>query len=154
MELIKAQILVAAGEPLPFTQDDVQIHGTALECRLNAEDPANQFQPVAGRIERLDLPAGTHGVRIDSGVVAGNLISPFYDSMIAKVIVHMDERHAVLHKMRRVMNELTVTGITTNRSFLLALLADANVIEDQFTTVYVEQEFLGRMQRQTEKAMN
>lgn len=154
LELIKAQILVAAGEPLPFTQDDVQIHGTALECRLNAEDPANQFQPVAGRIERLDLPAGTHGVRIDSGVVAGNLISPFYDSMITKVIVHMDDRHAVLHKMRRVMNELTVTGIITNRSFLLALLADANVIEDQFTTVYVEQEFLGRMQRQTEKTVN
>lgn len=142
LELIKTQILVAAGEPLPFTQDDVQIQGMALECRLNAEDPGKHFQPGAGQLNQLVLPSGTHGVRIDSGVVAGNLISPFYDSMIAKVIVHLDDRDAVLCKMRRVLAELTVQGITTNQAFLRDLLADPQVVSDQVTTMYVEQQFL------------
>lgn len=98
IELVKAQLAVAAGEKLAFSQADAAVKGHALECRLNAEDPANNFAPQPGQISQLLFPAGSLGVRIDSGVTAGSFISPFYDSMIAKLIVHLNDRDAVIAK--------------------------------------------------------
>lgn len=142
IELIKAQLTVAAGCPLPFQQADVAVHGVALECRLNAEDPAQHFQPQPGRIQQLNYPMGTLGVRIDAGVVAGSFISPFYDSMIAKVIVHGEDRTGVLSKMRRCLNELVVTGIQTNQPFLAALIAAPAVQAADYSTDYIQEHFL------------
>lgn len=144
LELIKAQILVAQGQDLPFTQRDAQVKGYAVECRLNAEDPAQDFRPAAGKIKQLDLPTGTLGVRIDTGVTSKSMVPPFYDSMIAKVIVHHQDRRQALAKMRRVIGELSVNGLTTNQQFLLELLEDPVVNDDSFTTAYVERDFLNQ----------
>lgn len=142
IELIKAQLTIAAGEPLPFAQADIHVQGTALECRLNAEDPQHDFRPQPGRIEQLIYPIGTLGVRIDAGVVAGSLIAPFYDSMIAKVIVHSNQRQTTLNKMRRCLDELMLTGVQTNQDFLAALLNTKAVADGTYTTTYIEQDFL------------
>ncbi len=122
IELVKAQLAVAAGEKLAFSQADAAVKGHALECRLNAEDPANNFAPQPGQISQLLFPAGSLGVRIDSGVTAGSFISPFYDSMIAKLIVHLNDWDAVIAKMKRVLGELEIEGIQTNQDFLKALI--------------------------------
>ncbi|VDG24179.1 acetyl-CoA carboxylase biotin carboxylase subunit [Lactiplantibacillus mudanjiangensis] len=142
VELIKAQVIVAAGEPLPFTQADIKIQGVAIEARLNAEDPAQQFRPQPGRIDQLLYPVGTLGVRIDAGVVAGSTISPFYDSMIAKVIVHSRHRATAIRKLQRCLTELSITGVKTNRHFLTALLDTTAVQTGETTTTYIEKSFL------------
>lgn len=142
LELIKAQVLVAANLPLPFRQADVHINGVAVECRLNAEDPHHDFRPQPGHIENLVYPMGTLGVRIDAGVVAGSTIAPFYDSMIAKVIVHGKDRQTIISKMRRCLDELLITGVQTNQEFLSALLKTKTVIQATYTTDYIQQDFL------------
>ena len=100
IDLIKAQIHVAAGEPLPFKQEDIQVRGAAIECRINAEDSSRNFQPSPGRIERLIVPGG-FGVRFDSHVYSGYTVSPYYDSMIGKLIVHQPTRHEAIECMSR-----------------------------------------------------
>lgn len=106
VQLIKAQIQVAAGEALPFTQDDIKVDSYAIECRINAEDPAHGFLPAPGTLRKVNFPFGTKGVRIDSGVEQGDTISPFYDSMIAKIIVHMPDKPQAVVKMRRELMNL------------------------------------------------
>ncbi|WP_047999622.1 acetyl-CoA carboxylase biotin carboxylase subunit [Lactiplantibacillus herbarum] len=142
LELIKAQVLVAAKMPLPFSQDEVQVNGVAIECRLNAEDPYHDFRPQPGQIKSLIYPMGTLGVRIDAGVVAGSTIAPFYDSMIAKVIVHGKDRKTAIAKMRRCLDELVLTGVQTNREFLSGLLTSEVVKQATYTTEYIQQDFL------------
>lgn len=142
LQLIKAMVRVAAGESLPFTQADAQVKGYALECRINAEDPANNFRPSPGTLQQLYLPDGTLGVRIDSGVTTGSTIPPFYDAMIAKLIVHLPTREETIVKMQRVLGECIVRGIAINRDFLQALLASPKFADAQYTTDYIEQEFL------------
>jgi acetyl-CoA carboxylase biotin carboxylase subunit len=142
LQLIKAMVRVAAGESLPFTQADAQVKGYALECRINAEDPANNFRPSPGTLQQLYLPDGTLGVRIDSGVTTGSTIPPFYDAMIAKLIVHLPTREETIVKMQRVLGECIVRGIAINRDFLEALLASPKFADAQYTTDYIEQEFL------------
>ncbi|ETY74411.1 acetyl-CoA carboxylase biotin carboxylase subunit [Lactiplantibacillus fabifermentans] len=144
LELIKMQIRIAAGEPLAVTQAEIQIKGCAVEARFNAEDPAKDFQPQPGRITQLHYPLGTLGVRIDAGVVVGDQISPFYDSMLAKIIVLQPQRSAALVKLRRCLQELTITGIQTNQAFLADLLATTKVQDATYTTAFIEQEFLKR----------
>lgn len=142
IELVKAQLMVADGQELPFTQADVAVKGHALECRLNAEDPSHNFAPRPGRINNLFFPAGSLGVRIDSGVAQGSFISPFYDSMIAKVIVHLNDRNTVIAKMNRILGELKINGVVTNQTFLKYLINTAEFNSGQYSTNFIENQVL------------
>ncbi|MCD2255701.1 acetyl-CoA carboxylase biotin carboxylase subunit [Lactobacillus sp. CC-MHH1034] len=142
VDLVKTQILVAAGEKLPFAQNDIQLNGYALECRINAEDPKRNFMPSAGHIDYLYLPTGGMGVRIDSGVYSGGEVSPYYDSMIAKFITHGDTRDEAIGRMRRILDELDIEGIKSNRHFQRKLLDDANFLAGKTNNSYIEQYFL------------
>ncbi len=121
IDLVKAQIRIAAGEPLGFTQDDIKINGHSIECRINAENPELNFRPSPGRIRGLHMPGGP-GVRIDSAAYQNFVISPYYDSMIAKLIVHAPTRDEAIMKMRRALAEFIVDGIETNIDFQLMLV--------------------------------
>lgn len=116
LDLIKEQIFIAAGEKLRFKQKDIQIRGHAIECRLNAENPEKNFMPSPGKIEYLHLPGG-NGVRIDSAIYSGYEIPPYYDSMIAKIIVYGKDRETAIHKMRSALGEVNVDGIITNLDY-------------------------------------
>lgn len=142
LELIKLQVQIAAGQALPFRQEDVQVNGVAIECRLNAEDPNYDFRPQPGRISNLVLPTGSLGVRIDAGVTNGSLISPFYDSMIAKIIVHGCTRQRAQQKMRRCLDELVVSGVQTNRQFLADLVDSPLVQTARYTTEDIQNQFM------------
>ncbi|QAR35456.1 acetyl-CoA carboxylase biotin carboxylase subunit [Latilactobacillus curvatus] len=137
IDLVQEQINVAAGLPLSFTQADVQSRGYGLECRLNAEDPANHFAPSAGTINYLYLPAGNLGVRIDTHLYSGYAISPFYDAMIAKLITWGATREIAIAKMRRLLSELIVSGIRTNAQFQQTLLIDPVFLDGTVTTDYL-----------------
>ncbi|MBA8823884.1 acetyl-CoA carboxylase biotin carboxylase subunit [Saccharopolyspora lacisalsi] len=110
VDLVAEQLRIAAGLPLSFDQDDVSLDGAAVELRINAEDPDNDFQPTPGNLSRLDLPGGP-GVRVDTGFVAGDRISPFYDSMIAKLICFGPDRDVALARARQALSELHVDGV-------------------------------------------
>ena len=142
VQLIKDQIIVAEGLPLPFTQKDIHLDSYAMECRINAEDPANHFMPTPGKIVKANFPFGTKGVRIDSGVKQGSVISPYYDSMIAKIIVHMPNKKQAVAKMIRVLKEFQIDGVKTNRQFLLDLVQDPGFQSDRFNNRYIETSFL------------
>ena len=116
VDLIREQIKVAAGEPLPFAQSDIQVRGHALECRINAEDPAADFAPDSGTI-RTFIPPGGPGTRVDTYVYSGWTVPPFYDSLVAKVIVWAEDRPSAIDRMRRALSETTVEGIKTTIPF-------------------------------------
>ena len=122
LDLVEWQLRVAAGEPLPRTQDELAISGHALEARIYAEDPARNFLPSTGRISHLAAPAESRHVRIDTGVRAGDAITPFYDPMIAKLIVWDADRPAALARMRSALEQFQVVGVTTNTEFLARLV--------------------------------
>ena len=126
IDLVKAQIRIAAGEPLPFRQEDVKLTGHAIECRINAENPAQNFRPCPGRISALHMPGGP-GIRIDSAVYQGCEITPYYDSMIAKLIAYAPTREEALMKMKWALAEFIVEGVDTNIDFQLNLIKDADV---------------------------
>ena len=121
IDLVQWQLRVAAGERLPFTQDQIAPRGWAIECRITSEDPRNGFLPSTGTIEYLHLPSGP-GVRWDGGVEAGSEVSLFYDPMIGKLIVHAPTREAAVERMRRALLELTVSGVETSRDFHLRMM--------------------------------
>ena len=123
IDLVKTQLMVAAGEKLPFTQSDIQIRGHALECRINAEDPRT-FLPSPGPI-KLWHPPGGPGVRVDSHVYSGYNVPPFYDSMIGKLIAHGDTRDTAIARMRNALAELVVEGIKTNTALHQEILQHA-----------------------------
>jgi acetyl-CoA/propionyl-CoA carboxylase biotin carboxyl carrier protein len=122
LDLVREQVLIAAGEPLSLSQDDVRFTGHAIECRINAEDPSNGFLPSPGRITGYREPAGP-GVRVDSGVENGSEISPLYDPMVAKLIVHGVDREHARRRMLRALDEYEIGGVTTLLGFHRALLA-------------------------------
>ena len=126
IDLVKTQIRIAAGEPLPFRQEDVKLTGHAIECRINAENPAQNFRPCPGRISALHMPGGP-GIRIDSAVYQGCEITPYYDSMIAKLIAYAPTREEALMKMKWALAEFIVEGVDTNIDFQLNLIKDADV---------------------------
>lgn len=115
VDLVKAQIQVANGGPLPFTQKDLRAKGHAIECRINAEDPANNFMPSIGKVSYLYLPVGNPGMRIDTALYQGQQISPYYDSMLAKVVALGNTRKEAIAKMKRLLEEIVLQGITTNQ---------------------------------------
>jgi acetyl-CoA carboxylase, biotin carboxylase subunit len=137
IDLIKAQIRVAFGEPLPFQQSDIVAHGAAIECRINAEDPAKNFQPSPGKIERLMVPGG-FGVRFDSHAHTGYTVSPHYDSMIGKLIVHQPTRREAIASMIRALDELRIEGIRTTVPLHRKILGHAAFVEGRIDTTFVE----------------
>ncbi len=136
-DLIIEQIRVAMGEPLSFTQDDIQPRGHAIECRINAEIPEKNFMPSPGLITHVHLPAG-NGVRVDTAIYAGYKIPSEYDSMIAKVIVHAPDRPAALQKMRSALDEMVITGIETNLDFQYQIMRHPVFCEGKADTGFIE----------------
>ena len=136
-DLIKEMISVAAGNPLSFTQDEVVSHGHAIECRINAENPVEDFMPCPGQIRFVHLPGGT-GVRVDSHVYQGYVISPFYDSMIAKIICHDLTRDHAISRMRRALEECVVDGVESTIDFQRAILGEAHFVQADFNTRYLD----------------
>ena len=141
VDLIAEQIKIASGENLEFNQDDVQLNGHAIECRINAEDPSHNFRPSPGKITGW-LPPGGPGVRVDSHVYTGYEIPPFYDSLIGKLIVWGKDRNTAIKRMNRALNECAVTGIPTTINFHLTLLNKTKFREGKIHTKYVEEELL------------
>jgi len=141
VDLIKSQIRIASGEPLPMKQEDIQARGHAIECRINAEDPRRNFQPSPGRIERLIAPGG-FGVRFDSHAYGGYTVSPYYDSMIGKLIVHQPTRREAIDCMLRALRELRVDGIRTTAPLHQEILSHAAFNESRIDTTFVERTWM------------
>ncbi|MBO8203623.1 acetyl-CoA carboxylase biotin carboxylase subunit [Prochlorococcus marinus] len=141
VDLIAEQIKIASGANLEFNQDDINLNGHAIECRINAEDPSHNFRPSPGKITGW-LPPGGPGVRVDSHVYTGYEIPPFYDSLIGKLIVWGKDRNTAIKRMNRALNECAVTGIPTTINFHLTLLNKAKFKEGKIHTKYVEEELL------------
>ena len=141
VDLIAEQIRIAAGHDLEFNQEQIQLNGHAIECRINAEDPTHNFRPSPGRITGW-LPPGGPGVRVDSHVYTGYEIPPFYDSLIGKLIVWGKDRNTAIKRMNRALNECAVTGIPTTINFHLNLLEKQKFKEGKIHTKYVEEELL------------
>ena len=142
VDIVKAQIRVAQGEPLPITQDDVRLTGHAIECRINAEDPACDFTPSPGQVHGLRLPGGP-GIRVDSHLFEGYRIPPYYDSLIAKVIAWGRDRNEAIARMRRALSEMRVEGVHTTIPFHTRLLDDARFRAGNVHTRFVEDELMG-----------
>lgn len=140
-DLVQEQIKIAFGETLSKTQDQIDIRGHSIECRINAENPEMNFIPSPGRITKLLLPGG-NGVRIDSGIYQDYTILPFYDSMIAKLIVHADTRERAINKMRAALSEFKVEGITSNVAFLSKIMENENFRKGNFDTSFIKTENL------------
>lgn len=140
LDLIKEQIFIAAGDPLRFKQKDIHIHGHAIECRLNAENPEKNFMPCPGRIEYLHLPGG-NGVRIDSAIYSGYTIPPNYDSMIAKIIVYGKDRTDAIDKMRSALGEVNVEGIETNLDYQYDIITHPVFASGDINTHFLEEYF-------------
>jgi propionyl-CoA carboxylase alpha chain len=142
IDLVEAMIRIAAGEPLLFSQEDIRCDGSAIECRINAEDPFHNFLPSMGRLVRYIPPRESEGrVRVDTGVAEGDMISPYYDPMIAKVITHDATREGAVAMMRRALDEFVVRGIQTNIAFQAALLRHARFIAGDYHTGFMAEEY-------------
>ncbi|MDR0804838.1 MAG: acetyl-CoA carboxylase biotin carboxylase subunit [Oscillospiraceae bacterium] len=139
IDLIKAQISIADGEKLPFAQTDVIFYGHSIECRVNAENPTLNFRPSPGKITGLHLPGG-FGVRVDTAVYQGYEIPPFYDNMLAKVIVHAKDRPSAIRKMIVALSEVLIDGVDTNVDFLLNLLKNDTFDSGVFDIGFVEEQ--------------
>ena len=142
LDLVHLQLQIAAGERLPFTQEDVRWRGAAMECRISAEDPDNQFFPSPGTIQQLQEPAGP-GVRLDSGVYSGWTVPIDYDPLLAKLVVWDQDREAAAGRMLRSLQEYSVVGIQTNLAFFRELLSDECFVQARLHTGFLD-EFLKR----------
>ncbi|AQX53793.1 acetyl-CoA carboxylase biotin carboxylase subunit [Priestia flexa] len=137
VDLIQEQIKVANGEHLPLKQEEVTFNGWAIECRINAENPEKNFMPSAGTIE-MYLPPGGYGVRVDSAAYPGYTIPPYYDSMIAKLIVHAPTREEAIERMKRALSEFVIEGVATTIPFHLKLLNHEQFVGGEFNTKFLE----------------
>ena len=140
IDIVKEQLRIARGRPLSYTQDEVQFNGHAIECRVNAEDPYNNFMPSTGRITHSLLPTGP-GVRVDTGVYPGFEITPFYDPMIAKLIVWGETRAQAILRMRRALEEYRIVGVRTNIPFHQTMMDSHRFMGGQYDTRFVEERF-------------
>jgi len=138
IDLIKCQIIAASNRQLPYTQDQIKIKGHAIECRINAEDIKNNFAPSPGKINFVHFPGGRN-VRIESGVYNGSVISPYYDSMIVKIIVYGKTRLEAIKKMRNALEEMIVDGVKTNIEFHYFALHHKQFVDGQYTTQFADQ---------------
>ena len=148
IDLIKEQIRIAAGEKLKIQQDNIQIKGATIECRINAEDFENNFMPSPGKIETLNLPGGP-GVRLDTHIYPGYEISPFYDSLVAKLITHGNNRQEAIRIMQRALSEFEIAPIKTTIAFHQRLLENPLFLKGEISTHFV-QEMLKEEQKEVE----
>jgi acetyl-CoA carboxylase biotin carboxylase subunit len=137
VDLVKEQIRIASGEKLSLTQEEVTFNGWAIECRINAENPAKNFMPSPGKIE-MYLPPGGLGVRVDSAAYPGYTIPPYYDSMIAKLIVHAPTREEAIARMKRALSEFIIDGIHTTIPFHIKLFEHEKFVKGEFNTKFLE----------------
>ena len=137
LDIVRRQIRIAAGEELDRRQEDITINGWAIECRINAEDPMNDFAPSPGRLTRYRSPGGP-GIRVDSGVYMGYTISPYYDSMVSKLIAWGEDRIEAIERMRRALYEYVIIGVTTNIPFHKAVLGNPHFIRAELTTHFID----------------
>lgn len=137
VDLVRAQLEIADGKKLPFTQSDIHVRGHAIECRINAENPKFDFRPSPGRIEALHMPGGP-GIRIDSAVYQGYEIPPYYDSMIAKLIAFAPTRDLAIRKMRWALAEFLVEGVDTNIDYQLAIVKDEDFVRANYDVGFLE----------------
>lgn len=144
VDLMKEMISIAEGKPLSISQEEIRLNGHAMECRINAEDPDNHFRPCPGVIREVHLPGG-NGVRIDTAVYNGYEIPPYYDSMIAKVIVHGRNRQETIDKMRSTLGELIIDGVTTNVDFQYEILNHEDFQKGNITTDFIPEHFPEKM---------
>ena len=140
IDIVAEQIRVASGKPLSFTQDEVKFSGHAIECRINAEDPDRDFMPCPGKIKTFHQPGGL-GVRVDSHAYQDYVIPPYYDSMIAKLIVHAPSRMQAIKRMERALDEFIVEGVKTTIPFHQRVLTNAHFIEGNFGTNFIDTQF-------------
>lgn len=138
VDIVKEQIRIAAGEKLLYTQDDIKISGHAIECRINAENPSRNFAPCPGTIDYLLMPSGGLGLRVDSAIYQGYEIPPYYDSMLAKVIVHGRDREEAIAKMKRALYEFIIEGVDTNIEYQNKILNNKQFEKCQYNTSFLE----------------
>lgn len=141
IDIVKAQIKIAAGEPLKLKQKNVVFRGHSIECRINAENPSKNFMPCPGIITGLNLPGG-NGIRVDTAIYEGYTIPPSYDSMIAKIITHGDTRNEAISKMKRALEEIVIEGVNTNIDFLFKIIKNPDFIRGNFDTSFIEKGIL------------
>ncbi len=140
VDIVKEQLRIAAGRELRYAQDDISPRGWAMECRILAEDPRRNFAPCTGRISRWGVPGGP-GIRIDSGVAEGSRVTPYYDSLLAKLIAWGETRAVAIVRIRRALEEFQIAGVTTNLSLYRALLDSTRFLGGQIHTRFVEEQF-------------
>ncbi len=140
IDLVKQQFLVASGEKLSFTQDDIKHQGHALECRINAEDSTNNFAPSPGKVTKY-IPSGGYGIRIESAVYQDYVIKPYYDSMIAKLIVYGKDRTEAIARMKRALSEFIVEGVATTIPFHQRVMDNKVFVSGDFNTSFIEKHF-------------
>lgn len=141
IDLLKEQIRIAAGEKLILQQQDIACNGHSIECRINAEDPDNNFMPSPGEITEY-YPPGGPGVRIDSHLYKGYAIPPYYDSLIAKLIVHAQDRKSAIVRMKRALEEFIIEGIKTTIPFHLKVLNDGDFLKGEYSTKFIEEKLM------------
>ena len=141
LDLVEQMIRVAAGEKLAFKQEDIKLDGWSMECRINADDPFRNFLPSTGRLVKYRPPEELDGVRVDTGVYEGGEIPMYYDSMIAKLIVHGKDRTEAIEKMRAALNDFVIRGIHSNIPFQAALLQHPRFVSGDFTTGFIAEEY-------------
>ncbi|MHB9037843.1 MAG: acetyl-CoA carboxylase biotin carboxylase subunit [Armatimonadota bacterium] len=142
MDIVKEQIRIAAGEKLDVTQKDIRIHGHAIECRIIAEDPSNNFSPSVGTIRHLAVPGGI-GVRVDTHIYGGYEIPPYYDAMLAKLIVWGNDREEAIARMLRCLSEYEIEGVKTNISYQMEILSNAYFRKGELSTSFIPRRMNG-----------
>ncbi|MEO0122842.1 MAG: acetyl-CoA carboxylase biotin carboxylase subunit [candidate division WOR-3 bacterium] len=140
IDILKEQIKIALGETISFRQDDVKLRGSAIECRINAEDPKRNFAPSPGKITFFHIPQGI-GVRFDTHIFAGYTIPPHYDSLIGKLICHGNSRKEAIARMKRALEELVIEGISTTIPFHIEVMNNEKFIEGDISTKFIEENF-------------
>lgn len=138
IDIVKEQIKIADGERLPFTQEEIVIKGHSIECRINAENPDKGFRPCPGRITEMHFPGG-NGVRVDSAIFSGCEVTPYYDSMLAKLIVYGENREEAICKMRSALGEVVIEGIETNIDYEYEIINDSKFISGNFDVDFIEE---------------
>ncbi len=140
LDLVEMQIRVAAGEPLPITQDDIKPNGWAIEVRVNAEDPAAGYRPNVGPVHGVKIPSGA-GIRVDTGISPGSEITPHYDSMIAKVIAYGEDRTIAAQRLANALDAYSVFGVGTNQAFVRDIITHPTFVAGELTTRFIEEAF-------------
>ena len=142
LDLVKEQLKIASGQPLSFSQEDIRIQGHAIECRINAENPWKNFRPSPGTITDLHLPGG-QGIRVDTGIYSGYQIPPYYDSMLAKLIVHGKNREEAIAKMKSALGEVIIQGVDTNVDYQFEIMNDPDYQKGIFDISFLESHQIG-----------